>query len=234
MKKRSSLSEQIKNDLFLYLWPPGNQMKMKSHWERVYQHSSIESLGWYEDRPEPSLELIDQCNLHKDAVLLNVGAGATTLVDELLKAGYRNIIANDISSSALEELQQRLGPGQSKRVHWIVDDLINPLELNSLKQVDLWHDRAVLHFFIEPAEQDTYFNLIRKLVRKDGFVIIAAFNLNGAEKCSGLPVLRYNADMLQDKLGMEFQLLKAKDYTYLMPSGDTREYVYSLFQRQEP
>lgn len=205
---------------------------MKTHWERVYQNSRVKSLGWYEENPETSLELINRCNLPEDACILNVGAGATTLVDGLLQAGYRNIIANDISSSALGKLQLRLGPGKSKMVNWIVDDLTNPAELNSLEQIDLWHDRAVLHFFQDSASQDAYFKLLQKLVSKESFVIIAAFNLNGAEKCSGLPVFRYDAAMLQDKLGSEFQLMEAKDYTYLMPSGDTREYVYTLFQRK--
>ena len=205
---------------------------MKSHWERIYQKSAVDSLGWYESNPEPSLELIERCNLPENAIILNVGAGATTLVDELLQTGYRNIIANDISSSALEELKQRLGPAKSKRVHWIVDNLINPGELNSLEQIDLWHDRAVLHFFQDSASQDAYFKLLRKLVRKEGYVIIAAFNLDGAEKCSGLPVFRYDAAMLEDKLGREFQLMDAFDHAYLMPSGDTREYVYTLFQRK--
>jgi hypothetical protein len=207
-------------------------MKMKLHWERVYQKTSVDRLGWYETNPEPSLRLIEQCSLHKDASILNVGVGATTLVDELLKAGYANIIANDISSSAIAELQLRLGPGQSKMVHWIVDDITHPTELQSLKQIDLWHDRAVLHFFQDIVSQDAYFNLLRKLVRKEGYVIIAAFNLDGALKCSGLPVFRYNAMMLQERLGEEFDLKEAFDFTYTMPSGDTREYVYTLFQRK--
>jgi len=205
---------------------------MKSHWERVYQNCAIENLGWYEADPAPCLKLINRCNLSKDATILHVGAGATTLVDELLHAGYLNIIANDISSSALKELQLRLSPSQSKRVQWIVDDLTNPTELNSLEQIDLWHDRAVLQFFMDATDQDAYFNLLRKLVRKDGYVIIASFNLDGAEKCSGLPVCRYDAAMLQNKLDMEFQLVEAFDHTYVMPSGDTREYVYSLFIRK--
>ena len=208
-------------------------MKKKEHWEKVYDKQEINKLGWFEENPEPSLELIEACKLGRDAILLNVGAGATTLVDVLLQKGYENIVANDISVSALRKLKARLGKDESEKVQWIVDDLTKPDKLNSLGTVDLWHDRAVLHFFNEPAEQDTYFNLIRKLVKIDGFVIIAAFNLNGAEKCSGLPVFRYDAAMLQEKLGRKFQLLEAKDYTYLMPSGDTREYVYSLFQRKE-
>ena len=115
---------------------------------------------------------------------------------------------------------------------WIADDLTSPDKLNSLDQVDLWHDRAVLHFFNEAAEQLSYFNLIRKLVKVDGYVIIAAFNLDGAEKCSGLPVFRYDQTMLQNQLGEGFSLLKAFDYTYITPSGNTREYIYTLFQRK--
>ena len=207
---------------------------MKEHWERIYQKTAFDRLGWYEARSEPSLQLIEKCTLPKDATILNVGTGATTLVDDLLNLGFSNLIANDISSQALEEIQLRLGPERSKMVHWLVDDLTRPNELKALKQVDLWHDRAVLHFFNEPEEQNTYFNLIRKLVKISGYVIIAAFNLNGAPKCSGLPVFRYDAQMLQEKLGESFHLKETFDYTYTMPSGDTREYVYTLFQKDKP
>ena len=204
---------------------------MKEHWESVYDNKAVEKLGWYESSPEPSITLIKGCKLGKDANILNVGAGATTLVDELLKNAYRNIIANDISQAALEELQLRLGPDRNSKVHWIIDDLTNPAELSALEKIDLWHDRAVLHFFQEDEEQRTYFNLLRKLVRAGGYVIIAAFNLNGAPTCSGLPVFRYDAQMLEDRLGDEFQLLEAFDFTYTQPSGDTREFVYTLFRR---
>jgi len=204
----------------------------KDHWERVYQKNSVDRLGWYESSPEPSLQLIDFCKLPKNSAILNVGAGATTLVDELVEIGYENIIVNDISSEALTELKLRLGPEKSSLVNWIVDDLTDPAELKSLEQIDLWHDRAVLHFFNEVDEQDTYFNLLRKLVKVEGHVIIAAFNLQGAPKCSGLPVFRYDAKMLQDRLGKEFHLEETFNYTYTQPSGDTREYVYTLFRRK--
>jgi SAM-dependent methyltransferase len=205
---------------------------MKEHWERVYQNNPIDRLGWYESSAERSLNLIELCKLSQDAAILNVGAGATRLVDELLELEYQNIIANDISSPALRELQLRLGREGSKQVRWIVDDLTNPVELISLEQIDLWHDRAVLHFFNDQDQQDTYFNLLRKLVKIEGHVIIAAFNLQGAPKCSGLPVIRYDAKMLQDRLGKEFHLEETFNYTYTMPSGDTREYVYTLFRRK--
>lgn len=208
-------------------------MHVKTHWERVYQNSSVDKLGWHESKPEPSLSLIYQCKLPKDAAILNVGAGATTLIDELLILGYQNIMANDISESALKTLQKRLGPAKRTLVRWIVDDLTNPNTLLSLGPVDLWHDRAVLHFLHDSGEQAAYFNLLRRLVKNEAYVIIAAFNLDGAERCSGLPVFRYDASILKQKLGDEFHLQEAFDYTYTMPSGDTREYIYTLFQRKK-
>ena len=120
---------------------------MKEHWERIYEKKPVEEMGWYEASPEPSLSLIEHCKLEKNAAILNVGAGATTLVDQLLELGYNHIIANDISKAALEELQLRLGPEISEQLRWIVDDLTDPGRLHQLGQIDLWHDRAVLHFF---------------------------------------------------------------------------------------
>ncbi len=201
-----------------------------SHWDKAYSKTEINQLGWYEETPKPSLELIRACGLDRQARLLNVGAGATTLVDELQKLGYQHIIANDISPLALGKLKDRLGANQSK-INWIVDDLTRPTELETLGQVDLWHDRAVLHFFNKQEEQETYFKLLKKLLKRGGFAIIATFNLNGASKCSGLAVHRYNEQMLADKLGSDFELVKSFDYSYTMPSGGIRDYVYTLFKR---
>ncbi len=203
----------------------------KTHWNKVYLKKEVESLGWYEEKPQPSIELIKKSGIGKDALLLNVGAGATTLVDELVEQGYNNIIANDISHESLDKLKIRLGENKSKSINWVVDDLTNPQKLNDLGQIDLWHDRAVLHFFTEKHEQETYFKLIDKLVKKGGYVIIAVFNLNGATKCSGLPVVRYNEKAISSCLGDEFKLIEAFDHTYIMPSGDTREYIYTLYKR---
>lgn len=204
---------------------------MKEHWDKVYERTAVEKLGWFEENPEPSLRLINQCKLSKDAAILNAGTGASTMVDALLDLGFSNIIATDISSIAIGELRKRLGPEKSTNVKWILDDLTDSKELHLLEKIDLWHDRAVLHFFLNPGEQDAYFKLLKSLVKKNGFVIIAAFNLNGAVKCSGLPVQRYNQEMLEAKLGKSFQLKLSFDYTYTMPSGDNREYIYTLFQR---
>ena len=204
---------------------------LKAHWETIYAKKQVDKLGWYEKNPVPSLELIARCNLSQDSSILNVGAGATRLIDELLELGYTNIIANDLSREALERLKSRLGKQISDHVKWIVDDLINPSELKSLKPVDLWHDRAVLHFFTNDQEQASYFKLLRHLVKPGGYAIIAAFNLEGAPTCSGLPVFRCNQQMLKERLGRDFILQEAFDYTYIMPSGDKRAYIYTLFKR---
>ncbi|NQU33435.1 MAG: methyltransferase domain-containing protein [Bacteroidetes bacterium] len=208
-----------------------SEKNLKSYWNRVYEKSEVEKLGWYEDSPEPSMRLINKCKLSMSGTILNVGAGASTLIDELLKNGYQNIIASDLSGTSLEMLKNRLGEKESQKVQWIIDDLTKSEELVKLSPIELWHDRAVLHFFTDEKDQDAYFKLLKKIVKKEGFVIIATFNLDGATQCSGLPVCRYNKTTLEEKLGLNFELITDFNHTYKMPSGDSREYVYTLFQR---
>lgn len=171
------------------------------HWEDVYQTKEDEQLGWFEDFPETTLQLIEKCHLNPDATILNVGAGTTTLIDALLERGFTNIIANDLSKVALQKLEKRILKNYDFRLNCIADDLTKPKALLQLQNIDLWIDRAVLHFFLLEEEQKTYFNVIKKVVSKGGYVLIAVFSLDGAEKCSGLSLQRYNAEMLQNHLG---------------------------------
>ncbi len=203
---------------------------LKEHWKKIYERSAVEKLGWYEERPEPSLKLIHKALPDKRSHILHVGAGASTLVDLLLQEGYENMWVNDISEEALRQIKERLGEN-AKHIHWLVDDLIHPRKLNQLRNLDCWHDRAVLHFFTQPEEQKNYFDLLRKVLGARGHVIIAAFNKEGARSCSGLPVCRYDAEMLSAHLGSGFRLMKSFDYLYTMPSGEIRPYVYAWFQR---
>ena len=203
---------------------------LKKHWDSAYEINDITKLGWYEEDPVPSLQLIQKCGLPLDARILNVGVGTSILIDELLDFGYNNLIASDISNTALEKLQTRLGANKNK-VHWLVDDLINPKLLSEIDPIDLWHDRAVLHFFTNEEDQNTYFSLLKKIIKPKGYVLISTFNTEGAIKCSGLNVKRYNKDLLINKLGADFKLLEFFNYTYTMPSGDTRPYIYTLFKR---
>lgn len=209
--------------------PQLSKPDLKEHWNTTYSKNPIEKLGWYERDLSPSLKLIELCKLDPQARILNIGAGSSTLIDELLMQGYTNLIATDISEVALRDLDHRTGG--SDYLECITDDLTHPDKLNEIDGVDLWIDRAVLHFFVELKDKKAYFNLLKEKVKKDGFVILAEFNLEGAEKCSGLPVCRYSEEDFKEHLGPEFKLIEAFDYTYEMPSGGLRPYIYTLYKR---
>lgn len=206
-------------------------LNLKEHWNAAYNVED-EQLGWFEANPMQTMELVNACNLQKDAIILNVGAGTTTLIDTLLEEGYTNMIANDLSDLALNKLKQRINKSHNYNLTCINDDLTNPQKINKLQNIDLWIDRAVLHFFLTEAEQNAYFNLIQKTVSKKGYVIIAVFSLEGAQKCCGLDLKRYNLEMLQNNLGTHFKLIKSFNHTFINPFGGERPYIYTLFQKQ--
>ncbi len=146
---------------------------MKNHWEHIYSSKEIDRLGWYEETPEPSISLISRCRTTKDDPVLDVGTGASTLIDYLLDQGYKNIIAVDISDTALQKLRKRLGKEKSRRVRWITDDITKPVYINKLIGITLWHDRALLHFLLGEKERKSYLTTLKKVLKKGGYVIIA-------------------------------------------------------------
>ena len=204
---------------------------MKDHWEHIYSSKEIDRLGWYEETPEPSISLISRCRTTKDDPVLDVGTGASTLIDYLLDQGYKNIIAVDISDTALQKLRKRLGEEKSRRVRWITDDITKPVYINKLSGITLWHDRAILHFLLGEKERKSYLTTLKKVLKKGGYVIIACFSLKGAKKCSGLNVMNYDQRMLSDFLGEDFELIEYFEHIYYAPSGEERPYVYTLFKR---
>ena len=208
-------------------------VNLQKHWDKAYEKSPTEKLGWFEKVPTLSLKLIADCKLESTAKIFVAGAGSSTLIDALLQLNYTRLIANDISSEALDVLLHRISDADKKSLTCIVDDLTSPTVLKDLPNIDLWYDRAVVHFFLKETEQQTYFNLIKSKVKKGGFVLLAAFSLDGAEKCCGLDVFRYDTKMFKDRLGNDFELMSTQDHTYINPFGDTRPYVYTLFQRKE-
>ena len=204
---------------------------MKEHWNKVYSSKEARELGWYEKKPKPTLKLLSKCKLSKDAAILDVGAGTTNLIVFLMDGGYTNISVVDISEVAFKKLKEQLGREKSLLINFIVDDLTQPRYINQLNEIALWHDRAVLHFLAKESQQQTYFATLKKVVKKDGYVIISAFSMNGAKKCSGLDVVNYDENMLSERLGDDFELIENFDYIYRMPSGKTRPFIYTLYQR---
>lgn len=207
-----------------------NPQNLKEHWNRAFDKADNQ-LGWFEENPAQTMQLIESCKLEKDVRILNVGVGTTTLIDALLDAGYINLIANDLSDLALQKLKERIKKSHNYDLNCITDDLTNPIELQNIEPIDLWIDRAVLHFFLQVKEQTAYFNLIKKIVAKNGYVLIAVFALDGAEKCCGLDLKRYNVEMLQNNLGTDFKLITSFNHTFINPFGGERPYIYTLFKR---
>jgi len=209
-----------------------NRISQRRHWERIYEGSEEEKLGWYEAMPKPSLDLINTIAPDKNGRLLIAGAGTSRLADCLLEQGFNDIIATDISSQALCLLKKRLGEKASGKVTFVVDDLLRPKLLPGFAPVQFWQDRAVLHFFVDEEDRQAYFDLLREMLAPGGHALLAAFNLQGATMCSGLPVMNYNAEMLSKSLGPEFELISSFDFTHHTPSGEPRPYVYGVWRRE--
>ena len=204
---------------------------LKDHWNKKYTTTPVTQLGWYESKSVPSIQFIENCAVSKDAAIIDIGSGVSALIANVLELGYQNLYALDISEVALEKARTLLNDEQASRVHWIVDDIINPSNVFQLQPVKVWHDRAVFHFLTEEPHRQTYHSRLQKLVIPGGFVILAAFAMNGATMCSGLPVQRHSAESLSEFVGDGFKLIERLDYTYQMPSGDLRPYFYTRFQK---
>lgn len=207
--------------------------KAKDHWESIYESTAIEETGWYEEQPRPSLKLIEQCDLSSADRIIDVGSGASTLIDALAEKGYRDITAVDVSRKALDALQQRLeSKGLTDRVTMIESDVTETAALGNLSPVKLWHDRALLHFLRSDAEREQYARTLRELLQPGGYAIIAEFSPEGVDRCSGLEVQKYDSTTLSELLGDEFTLIEQFDYLYETPSGGERPYIYTLWQRE--
>lgn len=206
---------------------------LKEHWNKIYANNPITQLGWYEAKSLPSVQIIERCAVPKHHSIVDIGSGASTLVFNLLDLGYQNLYAIDISDVALEKAKALLGKERAAQVHWMVDDIINPTAVLQLENVAIWHDRAVFHFLTEEYHRKVYHSVLQKVVKPGGFIIMAAFAIDGATQCSGLFVERHSVASLCEFLGAGFTLVESLDYVYRMPSGDLRPYVYARFQKMK-
>lgn len=205
-------------------------MQSKEHWEQVYSTKSENSVSWFQEHARQSLQLIAGTAVSKAGSIIDVGGGASTLVDDLLGAGYQQVTVLDLSEAALSASRARLKE-HAVDVRWIAGD-ITTLEL-PLHAFDLWHDRAVFHFLTTPEEREAYVNAVLRAVKPGGHVIVATFAEDGPEKCSGLPVMRYTADGLHAEFGSPFTLLQQEREEHHTPFGTTQKFIYCLC-RKEP
>lgn len=199
------------------------------HWDQIFKTKADPDLGWYEQDAAQTFSMLETIPDWRDATVFLPGAGTSVLVDQLLQQGH-SLILNDISREALDRLRARLGAHQDK-VTWLCQDIATPLR-STLPQVDLWIDRAVLHFLLEESDIVGYFNNLKTVLRPGGYALLAEFSLAGAPQCAGLMLHRYSVDELSERLGPEFTLLSQADYTFTNPAGDPRPYIYALYQKR--
>jgi 2-polyprenyl-3-methyl-5-hydroxy-6-metoxy-1,4-benzoquinol methylase len=200
-------------------------MASKAHWEAVYGSKAPDAVSWYRAHLERSLELIEWSCADKSASIIDVGGGESTLVDDLLGRGYRSITVLDISEKALEVARERLGP-RASQVSWIAAD-ITKAHLPA-RRYDVWHDRAVFHFLTDPADRAAYVRQVASSVRVGGHVIVATFGPEGPTKCSGLDVVRYDADSLHGEFGAAFKMEGSGTEIHHTPFGTTQQFLYCL------
>jgi len=206
---------------------PDGGCDRRDHWQKVHAASPPESKSWHRAHLDTSLALIGRAGITRAARIIDVGGGASTLVDDLLSAGHRSITVLDISARALDLARLRLGD-LGRGVRWMQADIVDA----SLDEdaYDLWHDRATLHF-LDAAERQRYVEVLRRALAPGGHVILATFAPDGPERCSGLPVKRGDAEALQRLLGDHFAIREACHETHVTPSGHEQRFAYCRLQQ---
>lgn len=204
-------------------------MQKKDHWEHVYETKPTTGVSWFQEHAAQSLRLIADTGVPRSASIIDVGGGASTLVDDLLAQGYTSLSVLDISAKALAAARVRLGAA-ADRVRWIEGD-ITSVELPA-QAYDLWHDRAVFHFLTEPEQRRAYVRNVLHAVKPGGHVIISTFAEDGPAQCSGLPVVRYSADGLHAEFGTPFELVCHEQEEHRTPAGNTQQFIYCYCRRQ--
>ncbi len=198
-------------------------MTDKSHWEHIYETKDVTDVSWFQEHAVLSVRLIRATGLDTTARIIDVGGGASTLVDDLLSNGYSEVTVLDISGAALQRSKDRLGQ-RAENVTWVEADITQAnLPEN---YYDLWHDRAVFHFLTDETDRAAYVKTVQRCVKTGGHIIVASFGLGGPEKCSGLNVVRYSPESMHDEFGDDFELVDSTTETHHTPFGTDQEFVY--------
>jgi SAM-dependent methyltransferase len=199
----------------------------QAHWENVYTKKGENEVSWFQENPAQSLDLIAEVGATVDTAIIDIGGGASRVVDCLVERGFRAVTVLDLSEAALKMAQARLRERAAK-VSWLVADATT---WQPQHKYDIWHDRAAFHFLTEEPDRAAYVARMKQALKVGGHAIIATFALDGPEKCSGLPVMRYDATGLGNALGQGFILIDARSYAHVTPWGATQSFQFSVFRR---
>ena len=205
-------------------------MKSSSkHWDTIFSNTEDSKLGWYEKNVSQTLELLNQIPDWEKSTVFLPGAGTSVLVEGLLSRGVK-LVLNDISIEALNRVKGRLND-EGREIDWLCQDIAQPVQ-GTIPDVDIWIDRAVLHFLTDEDDIEGYFENIKSTLKAGGHAMFAEFSRTGAPKCAGLILHRYSIEELSERLGSSFKLVSHFDYTYINPYGDPRPYIYALYKRE--
>ena len=203
-------------------------MESKEHWEKLYTTKAATEVSWFQEHAQLSLKLIREAAIPTSASIIDVGGGASTLVDDLLAHGYEHVTVLDLSEAALAAAKARLG-SRASQVQWVEADVLEA-ELPA-HAYDVWHDRAVFHFLTTEEERQAYVRKVLLAVKPGGLVIAATFAEDGPTRCSGLPVMRYSAEELHAEFGAPFQLLGHERESHHTPGGNEQKFVYCFCRK---
>ena len=206
-----------------------NAANRRDHWENVYSSKAFNDVSWFQPRPERSLQLVERTAVGRDDAIIDIGGGASTLVDHLLDGGFTDVTVLDVAGKSLEQAQKRLGE-RAAGVEWIVSDVTT---FRPSRTWQLWHDRAALHFLIDEQDRARYVEVLKTALAPGGHVVLAMFGPDGPLKCSGLEIRRYSIDMVEDLLGPEFQLQCQELENHITPMGSNQQFLYSCWTRRE-
>ena len=198
-------------------------METQAHWDRVYGTKAPTEVSWFRPHLDTSLSLIGRIAGNRSASIIDVGGGESTLVDDLISRGYGNVTVLDISRTAIEHTKKRLDLA-SQQVTWLVGDITEAAL--PTHAYDVWHDRAVFHFLTDPTQRLAYVRQVSSAVKRGGHVIVGAFGPEGPNKCSGLDVMRYDADSLHAEFGARFRLMESSTELHRTPFGTDQQFLY--------
>ena len=204
----------------------------RTHWENVYTTKGEKEVSWFQQSPAPSLDLIVQAGATRESAIIDIGGGASRLVDNLVEQGFEDVTVLDLSAAALAAARSRLEShlgASAEGVNWIVADVTR---WEPARAYDVWHDRAAFHFLTDPNDRDAYIARLKGGLRIGGHAIIATFAPDGPEKCSGLPVARYDSASLGQTLGAAFRLLHTQRHEHATPWDSRQHFQFSVFRRE--
>jgi 2-polyprenyl-3-methyl-5-hydroxy-6-metoxy-1,4-benzoquinol methylase len=204
-----------------------DNLNNKQHWDDIYTNKSPESVSWFQREPTLSIKLIQSfCGLQSR--IIDVGGGASLLVDHLLNLGCSKVAVLDVSDRAIEYVKKRLA-NRATQVEWYVNDIT---QFTPGHTYDIWHDRAVFHFLNEEKSRKSYLSVLKNTIKPRGYVIIASFSKDGPKKCSGLDIVQYDTVSIQKEFGDEFILLENQLENHVTPAGNEQQFIYFIFQRK--